>query len=49
MLQLAQEHDFEGAALVRDQIKKLKGEAVASPQKKKRRGGKPPRKGSSMS
>jgi excinuclease ABC subunit B len=34
MLKAAQELDFERAAELRDQISKLKGEAVASPQKK---------------
>jgi excinuclease ABC subunit B len=40
MLKAAQELDFERAAELRDRIAKLKGEAVASPQVKKRRGGK---------
>jgi excinuclease ABC subunit B len=38
MLKAAQELDFERAAELRDQLSKLKGEAVASPQKKKPRG-----------
>jgi excinuclease ABC subunit B len=38
MLQAAQELNFERAAQLRDRIAKLKGEAVASPQVKKRRG-----------
>lgn len=40
MLKAAQELDFERAAELRDQLAKLKGEAVPSPQKKKPRGGK---------
>jgi excinuclease ABC subunit B len=39
MLQAAQELDFERAAELRDRISKLKGEPVASPQVKKKRGG----------
>jgi excinuclease ABC subunit B len=38
MLSAAQELDFERAALLRDRIAKLKGEAVAAPQVVKRRG-----------
>ncbi len=38
MLQAAQELNFERAAELRDRIAKLKGEAVASPQIKKRKG-----------
>jgi excinuclease ABC subunit B len=45
MLQAAQELDFERAAQLRDRIAQLKGEPVASPQVKKRRGRKPPRMG----
>jgi excinuclease ABC subunit B len=37
MLKAAQELDFERAAELRDKIAKLKGEPVASPQKKKGR------------
>lgn len=39
MLQAAQELNFERAAELRDRIAKLKGETVASPQVKKKRGG----------
>ncbi|HEX3148069.1 MAG TPA: excinuclease ABC subunit UvrB [Gemmataceae bacterium] len=39
MLAAAQALDFERAAELRDQLQKLKGEAVASPQKKPKRGG----------
>jgi excinuclease ABC subunit B len=39
MLQAAQELNFERAAELRDRISKLKGEPVASPQVKKKRGG----------
>ena len=39
MLKAAQELDFERAAELRDRISKLKGEPVASPQAKKKRGG----------
>jgi excinuclease ABC subunit B len=39
MLKAAQELDFERAAELRDRISKLKGNAVASPQVKKKRGG----------
>ena len=45
MLQAAQELDFERAAQLRDRIAQLKGEPVATPQVKKRRGRKPPRMG----
>jgi excinuclease ABC subunit B len=38
MLAAAQALDFERAAELRDQIQKLKGEPVASPQKKPKRG-----------
>ncbi|QVL32282.1 excinuclease ABC subunit UvrB [Telmatocola sphagniphila] len=40
MLKAAQELDFERAATLRDKIAKLKGENVASPQIKKKRGSK---------
>ena len=40
MLQAAQELDFERAAQLRDKIAQLKGAPVASPQAKKKRGGK---------
>jgi len=38
MMRRAKELDFEGAAELRDQISKLKGEPVAAPQIKKKRG-----------
>jgi excinuclease ABC subunit B len=46
MLKAAAELDFERAAELRDRIAKLKGEPVASPQKKPQRGGRkgPPRR-----
>jgi len=40
MLQAAQDLNFERAAELRDRIAKLKGETVATPQTKKKRGGK---------
>jgi excinuclease ABC subunit B len=39
MLAAAQALDFERAAELRDQLQKLKGQPVASPQKKPKRGG----------
>ena len=49
MLAAAENLEFERAAKLRDQIAKLRGEPTAvAPQVKKRRGRKPPRKGSAI-
>jgi excinuclease ABC subunit B len=49
MLEAAENLEFERAAQLRDEISRLKGEAVASPQvKKSRKGWKKPKKGSPL-
>ncbi len=48
MLQAASELDFERAAELRDKLSQLKGEPVATPQLKKKRGRKPPKPGSAV-